>query len=86
MSGANGSDPVDEAIAKVDGERTVTMCEIPVQIASTGRPVVLHVPVDMDDHELLELGAFILVSMRPWIQERMGGVAPGRPSLWTPPS
>lgn len=78
-------DQIAEAIAKVEGERTVTMCEVPVTIASTGRPVVLHVPVDLDDRELLELGAFILVSMRPWIQQALGGVQPGRPSLWTPP-
>lgn len=85
MTEGNGSaDPIDQAIASVEGERTVTMCEVPVTISSTGRPVILHVPVDMDDREVLELGAFILLSMRPWIQQRMG-VQPGRPSLWTPP-
>lgn len=79
------ADPIDEAIAKVEGERTVTMCEIPVTIASTQRPVVLHVPVDLDDREILELAGFVILHMRPYIQERMGGVMPGRPSLWTPP-
>lgn len=78
----NGKDPIDRAIASVGD--TVTMCEVPVQIASSGRPVVLHVPVDLSDHEILELGAFVLMTMRPWIQERMGGVQSAH--LWTPPT
>lgn len=83
----NGADPIDQAIAKTEQtERTVTMAEVPVQISSTGRPVVLHVPVDLSDSEIVELAGFVLLQMRPWINARIDpatAAAAGR--LWTPP-
>lgn len=75
-------DPIGDAIATVEeGERTVTMCEVPVTLASTARPVVLHVPVDMSDVEIIELAAFLLLHMRPWIAGQLNGAN----RLWIPP-
>lgn len=80
-------DAMEQAIAKTERtDRTVTMCEVPVSIASTGRPVVLHVPVDLTDSEIIELTAFVLLHMRPWINSQIDpatAAAAGR--LWTPP-
>lgn len=74
------TDAIDRAIeATVEEEQTVTMCEVPIRISSTGRPVVIHVPVDLTDAELLELTAFLVGGMRPWIAGRIG------PRIWTPP-
>lgn len=77
----DNGDAIDQAIAASE-ERTVTMAEIPVALAITQRPVVLHVPVDMTDGEILELAAFVILNMRPYIQSRL---PPGRERLWTPP-
>lgn len=76
----NGKDPIDQAIGAT--ERTVTMCEVPVTIASSGRPALLHVPVDMSDTEVMELAAFMLLYMRQWIGRHLGHSA----DLWVPPT
>jgi hypothetical protein len=46
-------DPIDAAIAAT--ANSVTLMEIPVTIASTGRPFKITVPVDMTDGELAEV-------------------------------
>lgn len=82
-----GPDAIAAAIDAVDQrERQVTMCEVPVTIASTGRPVVLHVPVDLADAEVLELAAFVILGLRPWIQARLDPALAPSPAgrLWTP--
>lgn len=79
MTPGNGADAIDQAIASTE-ERTIRMGQVPVTLASSGRPVILHVPVDMDDVEIIELAAFLLIHMRPWIAKMQDGSA----GLWTP--
>lgn len=56
------TDQIDGAIAATE-TRTVEMIEIPVTIASTGRPFKVAVPVDMTDAELVEATGWILTQL-----------------------
>ena len=56
------TDRIDEAIAAT---REVTMMEIPVTIASTGRQAIIHIPADCTDAELAELCGWMLTPTRP---------------------
>lgn len=65
MNGENGNDPIDQAIASVAAdERTVEMVDVPVVIACSGRPVVVSLPVDCSDQEIIELAAWLLLRVR----------------------
>lgn len=78
------SDPIDQAIAAAAAPATVQLVEVKVQISSTGRPVIMAVPVDLDDGEIIELAAFVLVGLRPHIARTTSPasrlIVPGRPT------
>jgi hypothetical protein len=57
------NDQLDQAIAAVP-EKVATLTEVRVQISSTGRPVVLLVPDDLSDVEIIELTSFVLIGLR----------------------
>lgn len=57
------NDPIDQAIAAADAKMP-ELIQVPVRISSTGRPVILAVPEDLTDVEVIELGSFILVGLR----------------------
>lgn len=63
-------DKVDQAIAAADAAATqVAMIEIPVQIASTGRPAQIVIPKDMTDAELVELTGWMLTAVAGQLRE-----------------
>jgi hypothetical protein len=54
-------DPVDAAIAASQQPGQVQLQQVgPVVIGSTGRPVVMAVPPDLTDDELLEFASWLL--------------------------
>lgn len=57
------SDPIDKAIAAAEAKMP-ELIQVPVRISSTGRPVILAVPEDLTDVEIIELGGFILMGLR----------------------
>lgn len=65
------NDRIDDAIAATSAT-TVEMAQVPVQIASTGRPAMMVVPTDLSDAEIIELAAFVLLGLRPFIQANAG--------------
>jgi hypothetical protein len=58
-------DKVGPAIAAVEqAEQTVTMQQLPpITISSTGRPVLLSIPVDITDSEIAELCGWMLTGL-----------------------
>jgi hypothetical protein len=76
------ADLIDQAIAAAAEPQTVQLIEVKVQISSTGRPVIMAVPVDLTDAEIIELGAFVLVGLRLHIARQLGPasriIVPGR--------
>ena len=61
-------DPIDQAIAAAE-RPVLQLVEVRVQIASSGRPVILQVPADLHDMEVIELAAFVLLHMRGSIDD-----------------
>jgi hypothetical protein len=47
------SDPIDQAIAAVQAPVTVKLQRFDIQLAGTGRPVILFLPEDLSAHEAL---------------------------------
>lgn len=54
------------------------MAQIPVTIASTGRPAILAIPIDTTDAELMELCSWMLMSVAKGLRERREHTAGGR--------
>lgn len=64
-------DKIDDAIgATADPFGGLTMAEIGVNIASTGRPAMLLVPSDLTVDELRELAGWMLLHLRSHIDAR----------------
>lgn len=66
MSGNNGKpDPIAAAIAATEQPEQipVVMQQIPVTIASTGRPAVIAIPADASDGEIAEVAGWMLTSV-----------------------
>lgn len=72
-------DKVDEAIAAVEAAPpTVEMIQIPVTIASTGRPANVALPVDCTDAELLEFAGWLLTGVAGHFRTQRAKTAGGR--------
>lgn len=70
-------DPVDEAIAAAAAQpRTFQMQQHSVTIASTGRPFVMAVPVDVTEAELLEIVGWVGRDLRLALQQRQRTTRP----------
>jgi hypothetical protein len=72
----NGGDPIDDAIKATDPAPEPTLIQVPIVIASTGRPVVVLVPPDLSDAETIELAAYLLTGLRPHIAASLGPPSP----------
>lgn len=70
------SDPVDAAITAV--ESAVMMHEIPVTIASTGRPFKVSLPADMTDAELIEVTGWMLTQLAAHLRAERSKTGNGR--------
>jgi hypothetical protein len=57
------SRPIDAAIAAAEQPEPVRMVQIPVTIASTGRPAQIVIPADATDAELAELCGWMLTQV-----------------------
>lgn len=57
------ADPIDAAIAAASAPPLVTMRELRVTIASTGRPAIIAIPADASDGELAELAGWMLTQV-----------------------
>lgn len=55
------TDPIDKAIDAT--EQMITMQQIPVMIASTGRPAAIDIPADCTEAELAELAGWMLTQV-----------------------
>ena len=59
------TDDIDSAIAAT--EPVQGLVQVPIVIASTGRPAIVTVPDDLTDAETIELAAYLLTGLRPHI-------------------
>ncbi|HEV8282337.1 MAG TPA: hypothetical protein VGQ02_10780 [Candidatus Limnocylindrales bacterium] len=60
------TDPIGKAIASSD---EIVMQEIPVTIASTGRPAIINIPADCTDAELAELCGWMLTQVLAHVRQ-----------------
>lgn len=58
------NDQIDQAIAAADRPAPLELVEVPILIASTGRPAVVGIPIDVTEAEVLELVGWIASSLR----------------------
>jgi hypothetical protein len=72
----HNGDAIDVAIATAEAPKPVTMKQISVTIASTGRPAAMVLPADATEAELVELAGWFLVQVIPGFRaEREKGAA-----------
>jgi hypothetical protein len=61
------NDQIDQAIRSIapppPAEATLRMVEVPVQITSTGRPVILVLPADLTPAEIMDLTGWMLTGL-----------------------
>ena len=71
------ADKIDEAIAQTAAP-TVEMIQIPVTIASTGRPANVALPTDCTDAELVEFTGWLLTNVAGHFRQQRAKTAGGR--------
>jgi hypothetical protein len=64
------TDQIDKAIGAIAAEQEIVMQQIPVTIASTGRPAIINIPADCTDAEPAELCGWLLTSVLAHIRQR----------------
>lgn len=70
------ADKIDEAIAAA--APTVEVLQIPVTIASTGRPASVTLPADCSDAELVEFSGWLLTQVAMHFRQLRAKTAGGR--------